>query len=48
MPVTVAHDVIAEHPILCGCSACSAYPVALRRRLKRQSCRTPSATTVSS
>ena len=35
MPVTIAHDVVAEHPFMCGCSACSTYPVELRRRLKR-------------
>lgn len=35
MPVTVAHDVVAEHPFGCECLACEAYPEALKRRLKR-------------
>lgn len=35
MPMTIAHDVVATHKLHCLCVACVAYPLELRRRLKR-------------
>lgn len=36
MPMTVPHEVIAEHWITCGCVGCRAYPVEVQRRLKME------------
>lgn len=39
LPVTVPHEVIAEHWITCHCVPCSQYPEDLRRHLKQEALR---------
>ena len=36
MPMTVPHEVIAEHWITCNCMGCRAYPAEVQRRLKME------------
>ena len=36
MPPTVPHEVIAEHWITCGCTACQSYSPEVKRRLKME------------
>ena len=35
LPVTIAHEEVAEHVFGCECIGCSAYPLPLLRKLKR-------------
>ena len=35
LPVTIAHEEVAEHVFGCECTGCSAYPLPLLRKLKK-------------